>query len=146
MTAAATVEFSPGEVIAIDSAPIIYYLEAHPRYARRFAPLFEAADEGRVDIVISAITVAEVLSGPLAQADELLAARYREALSATPHWTVYPVDVELAEDAARLRARYKLRLPDALQVATALKARADRFVTHDRRVKRVKELKVVGIA
>ena len=144
--AAAPVGFAPGEVIAVDSAPIIYYLEDHPRHAPRFAPLFEAADAGAVEIVISAITVAEVLSGPMAQGSELLVARYREALASTPHWTVYPVDVDLAADAARLRARYKLRLPDALQVATALKARADRFVTHDRRLKRVKELTVVGIA
>ena len=57
-----------------------------------------------------------------------------------------PLDAELAEDAARLRSRYRLRLPDAIQVATAIRGRADVFVTHDRRLRRVKELNVVGPA
>lgn len=133
-------------VVAVDSAPIIYYLEDHPRFALRFAAVFEAADAGVISIAISAITLTEVLSGPLARGNELLAARYREALATHPHWTVHPVDVGIAEDAARLRARYRLRLPDALQIATALRARAERFVTHDRRLKKVRELRVIGIA
>lgn len=138
-------EFSAGEIVAVDSAPIIYYLEGHAVYAERFAPLFEAADAGHVEIVISTITIAEVLAGPLMRGNELLAARYREALLSTPHWTVLPVDAQVAEDAARLRVRYRIRLPDALQIATALSARADRFITHDRRLKRIEELRVVGI-
>lgn len=134
-----------GAVVAVDSAPIIYYLEDHPRFASRFAGLFEAADAGRVSIAISTITLAEVLSGPLARGNEVLGARYRETLTGHPHWTVHPVDVSVAEDAARLRARYRLRLPDALQIATALRAHADRFVTHDRRLKKVRELQVIGL-
>jgi predicted nucleic acid-binding protein len=135
-----------GSVVAVDSAPIIYFLEGHPRFCDRFAPIFEAADAGRIEIVISAITVAEVLSGPIARGLDALAARYREALTSGTQWRVLPVDSVIAEDAARLRARYRLRLPDALQVATALRAGADMLVTHDRRLKKIRELTVVGLA
>lgn len=145
IAAAAALDLPDGAVVAVDSAPIVHYLEDHPRFAPRFVALFEAADEGRISIAISTITLAEVLSGPLARANELLAARYREAMTAHPRWTVHPVDAAIAEDAARLRARYRLRLPDALQIATALRARADRFVTHDRRLKKVRELDIIGI-
>lgn len=33
-------------VLAADTAPIIYWLEGHPRLADRFAPVFEAAESG----------------------------------------------------------------------------------------------------
>ena len=76
--------FAANSLIAVDSAPIIYFLENTPRHAVRFAPLFEAVDAGTISIVISAITVAEVLAGPLARGNEALAARYREALTRSP--------------------------------------------------------------
>jgi hypothetical protein len=43
----------------------------------------------------------------------------------------------VAERAAELRARYNLRTPDALQVATALVRRCEAFLTNDARLKRV---------
>ena len=47
---------------------------------------------------------------------------------------VVPLDVEIASAAARLRARHRsLRLPDALVIASASVAGADRLVTTDRR-------------
>ena len=72
------VDDSPGGSLrTFDSAPIIYFLEDHPRYAEHFAPAFDAVDAGRVQAVVSAITLAEVLSGPLAAGNEILAARYQ---------------------------------------------------------------------
>jgi predicted nucleic acid-binding protein len=142
----AGLEVPVGSIVAVDSAPIIYFLENHPRFSTRFAPIFSAADAGDIQIVISAITVAEILAGPITRGNDVLVARYREELTTSPNWSVYPVDAPLAEDAARLKARYKLRLPDAIQIATALRARADRFVTHDRRLKRIRELAVIGFS
>ncbi|WP_404987325.1 type II toxin-antitoxin system VapC family toxin [Candidatus Hadarchaeum sp.] len=53
------------------------------------------------------------------------------------------MDAAIAERAADLRARYGLRTPDALQVATALHAGATAFLTNDARLKAVRELEVV---
>jgi predicted nucleic acid-binding protein len=52
------------------------------------------------------------------------------------------VDRAIGEGAARLRARYGLRTPDAIHLATAVAARAEAFVTTDRRLARVRELEV----
>jgi predicted nucleic acid-binding protein len=43
-----------------------------------------------------------------------------------------PVSPSIATLAAQLRAQYRLKLPDALQLATALDIGAAAFVTHDR--------------
>jgi predicted nucleic acid-binding protein len=53
-------------------------------------------------------------------------------------------DADLAVDAARMRAVYRLRLPDAIQVATAIRAGAAALVTHDRALKKVRGLRVLG--
>jgi len=131
-------------VLVVDTAPIIYWLEGHPRLADRFAPVFEAAESGAAQIVISTVTLAEVLAGPLRVGNELLTAQYREALTRSAGWQVLPFDAELAVEAARVRAVYRLRLPDAIQVATAIRAGAAALVTHDRALRRVRGLRVLG--
>jgi predicted nucleic acid-binding protein len=131
-------------VLVVDTAPIIYWLEGHPRLADRFLPVFDAAESGAATIVISTVTLAEVLAGPLRVPDELLTARYREALTRSPGWQVMPLDVDIAVEAARIRAAYRLRLPDAIQVATAIRASATALVTHDQALRRVRGLQVVG--
>ena len=50
----------------------------------------------------------------------------------------------IASLAAQLRAQYKLRLPDALQLATALDVGADAMVTHDRDFSKMMGLRVDG--
>lgn len=65
----------PNAQVTVDSAPIIYFLEDHPRWAARFAPIFDAAADGDLAIFVSTITVAEVLAGPLRAGNEILAAQ-----------------------------------------------------------------------
>ena len=131
-------------VVVVDTAPIIYWLEGHPRLADRFAAVFESVESGNATAVISTVTLAEVLAGPLRSGNELLTAQYREALTRSPGWQVTPLDVDLAVEAARVRAAYRLRLPDAIQVATAIRAGAAALITHDRALRRVRGLRVVG--
>lgn len=131
-------------VLCVDTAPIIYWLEGHPTFADRFACVFEAAEAGAAEVAISTVTLAEVLAGPLRSGDELLAGRYREAMTRARGWRVVTLDVETAVEAARIRAAYRLRLPDAIQVATAIRAGAAALVTHDGGLRRVRGLRVVG--
>ena len=138
-----------GAVITLDTAPIIYFLQDHPVFAPLFAPVFEAADRGDLGIVISAVTLAEVLTGPLQAKNEVLTARYRETLTRSPGWELWPVDEEVAATAARFRAEYKFRTPDAIQVATAIASRSHALVTNDRRLRKVRGILVLvphGIA
>jgi predicted nucleic acid-binding protein len=128
-------------LLLIDTAPIIYCLEAHPQFEARFRPLFERHAEGRLRFAITTITVAEVLSGPLQTGDESLARRYRAILES---WQCVALDVGIAESAARLRTSLRLKLPDAVQAATALAINAVAIVTYDRDFSRVKSLRVIS--
>ena len=100
-------------LVLIDSAPIIYFLEGHPKFGPRFKPLFEAHGTGHLRFAVTTITIAEVLTGPLQAADDALARRYRAILES---WQPIALDVDIAESAARLRASLRLKLADAVQV------------------------------
>jgi predicted nucleic acid-binding protein len=129
-------------LLLVDSAPIIYELENHPKFAPIFKPVFEAHDKGLVRFAVTTITLAEVLAGPLGNGDQVLAERYKATLRS---WFVVDLDADIAESAARLRAALKLKLADAIQAASALALGADAMVTHDRDFSALKDLIVLGV-
>src|SRR2546430_17618588 len=128
-------------LLLMDSPPIIYFLESHPKFGPRFKPLFEAHAAGRLRFAVTTITIAEVLTGPLQAADDALARRYRAILQS---WQPIALDVDIAESAARLRASLRLRLADAVQAASALAINAAALVTHDRDFSRVRSLRIIS--
>ena len=130
-----------GALLLVDSAPIIYVLEDHPKLAPRFRPLFDAHAAGRFRFAVTAITIAEVLTGPLGAGDDALAQRYRAILQS---WRPVALDVGVAESAARLRASMRLKLADAVQAASALAINAAALVTHDRGFLRLASLRVLS--
>ena len=130
-----------GALLLVDSGPIIYTLEAHPKFAGRYEALFARHAAGELSLAVTTITIAEVLTGPLGAGEEALAKRYRSVLES---WQVVVLTADIAETAARLRAKHKLKLPDAIQLASALAINADALVTHDRDFAKVRGLRVVG--
>lgn len=134
-----------GAWVVVDTAPIIYLLEENPTFLASYLPLFEAIEAGRFHGVVSTITLAEVLGGPLKSGDEILADRYYQALTASSHWRVQEVNAPLSFMAARIRERYGLKLPDAIQVATTIYTNASALVTHDRDLSGVSEIPILGI-
>ncbi len=72
-----------------------------------------------------------------------MADRYFRTLSTSCNWQVQPMDSELAFMAARVRTRYSLKLPDAIQVATAVQSGSVALVTHDRDFSSVDEIQIL---
>lgn len=128
-------------LLLLDSAPVIYFLEDHPKLAKRFTPLFAAHDAGRVRFATTTITICEVLTGPLKARDDLAVRRYRAVFDT---WQLVDLNADIAESAARLRASLGLRIADAIQVASALAISADAIVIHDRDFGRVRALRVLS--
>ncbi|HWG05497.1 MAG TPA: PIN domain-containing protein [Beijerinckiaceae bacterium] len=128
-------------LVLVDSAPVIYFLEGHPRFGPRFQPLFEAHAGGRLRFAVTTVAVAEVLTGPLRTGDDELARRYRTILES---WQLVALDIDIAESAARLRASLRLELADAVQAASALAINAAALVTHDRDFSRLRTLRIIS--
>jgi len=128
-------------LLLLDSAPIIYVLEAHTEFGPRFEPLFAAHEAGRLRFAVTPITIIEVLTGPLKTANAALARRYQAALES---WQCVELGAEIAESAARLRASLRLQLADSVQAASALSINAAALVTNDRKFSRVRSLRVIS--
>ncbi len=128
--------------LAFDTPLWIHWVEQNRRFLPAVAPLVRDLSEGRIVVVTSILAVVEILTGVFAKGDELRARRYRDLFDNTEGIAVLDVDRAIGEGAARLRARYGLRTPDAIHLATAVAARASAFVTTDRRLARVRELDV----
>lgn len=130
-----------GALLLVDSAPIIYTLEGHLQFAARFVPLFQRHANAEIVLAVTTVTIAEVLTGPLKAGEEALAKRYRAVLET---WRVIDLSTDIAESAARLRGTYGLKLPDAIQLASALAINADALVTHDRDFAKVTGMRILG--
>lgn len=132
--------------VVVDTAPIIYLLERNEEHLPRFLPFFRAAERGEFHVLITPVTLAEVLGGPIKAKKAALAERYESALRTGLGWRVVDLNADVASRAARLKVRYGLKLPDAFQLASALTESAAALVTHGRDFgKAGKEVPILGL-
>ena len=127
-----------GKLIFVDTIPFIYFIEEYPAYAEIVDEFFTGALRHKnYRLMTSTITLAEVLVHPYRKNDDALVAEYEEILGETDELLVMPVDRLTARKAAKLRAGYSLKTPDALQLATALVNGADYFLTNDKGIAKI---------
>ena len=134
-----------GKIICIDTAPFIYFIEKDPKYLNIVRPIFAEIDAGNIEALTSTITLLEVLVLPFKTVNESLAEEYREILLHAEGLTTYEIVHEVSELAAKLRAKYTIRAPDAIQMAVGILYGADTFLTNDSGLKKVKDIKVVTL-
>ncbi len=129
--------------LAFDTAPIIYFVEANPKFDALVTAIFERVERENLTGTTSVISLCEVLVHPIRNQNTNLQKRYREILQNSPNFYTEQINSSIAETAAQLRAQYNLRTPDALQIVTALGNGCDAFLCNDNGLKRVTELKIL---
>ncbi|MEH2375111.1 type II toxin-antitoxin system VapC family toxin [Nostoc sp.] len=132
-----------GQIVGLDTAPLIYFIEENPNYLDVTDAFFEAMFSGKFSVVTSVLTITEVLVYPLRQGNTVLAQQYRDILLNSQGLTTIEVFPDIAENAAQLRADYNLRTPDAIQMATAIRGGASLFLTNDARLPSLPALSVL---
>jgi predicted nucleic acid-binding protein len=129
--------------LGIDTSPFIYFVERSPVYVDRVREIFRRVDAGEVAGYTSTLTVTEVLTQPKREGKRQVEANYRAMLYQSRHLALRLINAVIAERAADLRAAYRLRTPDALQIAAALDAGCEAFLTNDAALQRVTEVRVL---
>ena len=117
--------------VALDTSVFIYALEANPRYAALADRIFSWLEQPGHAAVTSTITMTELLVQPYRDGDGQRVDQFYALLSTYPNLEWVAPDLEIADIAARIRAGYRLRTPDALQAATAIRSRAAGLITND---------------
>ena len=129
--------------VAIDTSPFIYYIEEHQDYIKVIDPLFKLIGQGQIIAYTSVVTLIEVLTRPIEENDNELVATYENLLTSSENLILVDIDRHVGIESARLRAKYNIRTPDAIQLAAGLVNGAKVFITNDANLKKVKELKVI---
>ena len=130
-------------LVAIDSSPVIYYIEENEKYIKVLDPLFTLVNEGNINAYTSYITLIEVLTKPIEVGDDELIEKYDNLLTNSENFTLFELNREVAVKSAKLRAQYSIRTPDAIQLSIAIINGAELFITNDTNLRKVKDIKVV---
>ena len=128
--------------VVLDTMVLIYLLEDHPVYADRCEQLLRWASESKFSGVISPITMAELLVKPLEAGRKDLADKYKNTLRNLPNIDLCECSWKTGVMAGALRAKYKMALPDMVQVALAME-HGEVLVTNDKALKKISEVTVV---
>jgi len=125
--------------IGVDTNIFIYYLN-------RASLLYPVADRVFTTILAndqhihtSILTLSELLSfpGKTSSLDKL-----ENEFTNIPNIQMHDVTKPIALKAASIRRLYNFRLTDAVQIATAIHANAEMFITNDKKLTRCKELPI----
>jgi predicted nucleic acid-binding protein len=127
----------------LDTAPVIYFVERNPQYLPYVRVVFEHVRDSLLTAVTSPVTLAECLVRPYRLGQTELQQEFIDLMTGIEGIEFVEIDQTLALQAAQFRARYNLQLPDAFQIAVALAAECEAFLTNDVIFRRVTELQVL---
>jgi len=130
-------------LVGLDSNILIYFIEAHPQYHTLCEKIFAAIEAGRNSGVCSTLSLLEILVQPYRNSDDVRVDSFYSLLTTYPHLAWVSLDTEIADLGAQLRAKYRLRTPDAIVLASALHAGASGFIANDEQFERIAELEVL---
>lgn len=117
--------------LGLDTSPFIYFAEANPNYFALCEQIFVRLLGGNLFAVTSTVSLTEVLIQPIRRNNTAIQSQYMILLMQTLGLTLELLDSVTAIRAADLRARYNFKMPDALQMATAIASGCDAFLTND---------------
>jgi predicted nucleic acid-binding protein len=117
--------------ILFDTSVWIYHFEQNPVFGESAGYVIEQLEAGRFRGVASELTLLELIVKPLQLGRQDAADDYETLLSYFPNLTLEPITRAILLEAAALRARYRLRTPAAIQLATGLKSGATLAITND---------------
>lgn len=127
-------------LIGLDSNIFSYQFHKHPVFGPPAKEIFDALSLNKSQAITSIITLTEILSV------KILHNKLKDLeiqFFDTPNLLILDVNHKIALEAAKIRRDYGFRLPDAIQLATAIQAKAKVFITNDERLRKLKELKVI---
>lgn len=117
-------------MIYLDACIVIYLVEEHPVFGSRLEARLNDSDV----YCISPLVEMECMVLPIKQHRQELIAKFRQFFATQHHLAMPPA---IFHHAAKLRAQYGIKTPDALHLATAIHHDCNTFWTNDDRLSKV---------
>ena len=131
--------------VYLDTNCIIYFVENHPVWCPKVVAWITTIRSARDELTVGDLARAECLVAPFKQGDVGMEARCR-AFFSDPEIRVLGITAAICERAARLRAAYSFKLPDAIHIATAIEHDCGLFLTNDSQLARCASIAVEVLA
>jgi predicted nucleic acid-binding protein len=128
--------------ICLDTSVFIYQADQHVRYAELAYAVFEWIQRPGNHAVTSTVTMTELMVQAYRDGNKHRSDTVYGIFLQYPNLLWIPADLDVADLAARVRARHRMRTPDALQAATALFGGATAIVTNDPVFTKLEEIEV----
>jgi predicted nucleic acid-binding protein len=130
------------KIIGIDTSLFIYLFEENHEYLAQSSKIFRAIESGKYKGIFSVIGMIEILTGPKKKQQAGIAAEYEYRLRNFPNLSIIGINERIVWLSSDLRAKYGITTPDAIHIATAIDSGAKKFITNDKALKKIKEIKV----
>lgn len=128
--------------IAIDTMILVYLLERNLSHIETIKKTLKHANR----VTLSGMGFGEILAGFEKSNDQKGKLKFLSFLESFKKISVASFNKDTALTFAKLRAKYpSIKSPDAIHVATAIQAKADIFLTNDKNLKQVEEIRVITL-
>ncbi len=137
--------FQRHEKVYLDTSIFIYFVEHHSSYHKPCEQIFKAIETGSIKAVTSTLTLLEILVQPHKLKKEDIVLKFYSLLTTYPNITWIDLTLGIADLAARFRAEYQLKTPDAIQIASAISSGATAFICNDKVFQRIQGIECLVI-
>lgn len=131
-----------GKTVGLDTMVFIYHFDQKKPYYPICLDIFKLLEKGQARAVTSVISLAESLSHPRLRSQLVKLQDIRSFFLEEPNLKLVEVGFRVGDTAAFLRRKYQIRLPDALEIATALDSDAALFLTNDSSLQKIEEIPI----
>ncbi len=130
--------------VAIDTCLYIYLFGEKTKYTTQVKELFRFLEAQETKLIISTLLLTELFVDPIQHNDAQTVERWWKYFHSSLV-ELLPVTPDIALAAASLRAKYHLKTPDSILLATALDAHAEAFLGNDKKLRKIIEIPVFCI-
>jgi predicted nucleic acid-binding protein len=117
-----------GKKAFLDTNLFIYLIEENELHLNKVHNLLQFLEKNGYEIITSTLTLGEILTKPYKDNRLDLVETYKDFFS---EMELVELNSEIASLFAKVRADYKIKTPDAVQLASAVYAKSELFVTND---------------
>lgn len=130
--------------VFLDTTPLIYLLEDDVNFGKKTEKIFAQLAHQNKKLVSSVITCTEFFVQPCRENNLIRIQAFWEFVQEC-EMPLFSIDMEIALKAATIRAEYKFKAMDSLQLATACVNGCELFLTNDKQLKQFTEIKCVTV-
>jgi len=128
--------------IFLDTMFFIYHFENNTRFLHLTTDVLGFVEDGKIQCSTSYLTLMEILVKPMKEDRQDIVEAYKMVFETFPNLELAPLEKSVACTAAYFRSSYNLKSADSIQLSAAVASNSDLFLTNDRDLIRVKEIKI----